>query len=145
VPLFVLGRYRGPAGGVTVNAEDEAGTPWSAAVASAPTVGAAVRAIWARGRVRYLEDRYVIEPSRRPEIGRDRRRDITALRRLSRFTAFVAVDRNEAVNPGGNVHHIPQPVEAPDAWVLRLGPMMMPAMGRLHSRICRRDSDGRAG
>ena len=127
VPLFVLGRYRGPAGGgVTVNGEDEAGTPWSAAVAGAPTVGAAVRAIWARGRVRDLEDRYVIEPSRRPELAKTIVTTSLRFGVLSRFTAFVAVDQSEAVNPGGVVHHIPQPVEVPDAWVLRLGPRMMP-------------------
>jgi Ca-activated chloride channel family protein len=35
---------------------------------------------------------------------------------LSRFTAFVAVDRSEIVNAGGERKQIIQPVDAPDGW-----------------------------
>jgi Flp pilus assembly protein TadB len=35
---------------------------------------------------------------------------------LSRFTAFVAVDRSEVVNTDGKVQRITQPVEAPAGW-----------------------------
>src|SRR5262249_61848129 len=35
---------------------------------------------------------------------------------LSRFTAFVAVDRSEVVNEGGEQKTITQPVEAPSGW-----------------------------
>ena len=36
---------------------------------------------------------------------------------LSRFTAYVAVDRSQAVNPGGALHQVVQPVEMPEGWV----------------------------
>ena len=35
---------------------------------------------------------------------------------LSRFTAYVAVDRSEVVNRGGRQQQIIQPVEPPDGW-----------------------------
>ena len=35
---------------------------------------------------------------------------------LSRFTAFVAVDRSEVVNAGGQQHRVIQPVEIPAGW-----------------------------
>jgi len=35
---------------------------------------------------------------------------------LSRFTGYVAVDRSEVVNRGGQQHHITQPVEVPAGW-----------------------------
>src|SRR5262249_42968593 len=35
---------------------------------------------------------------------------------LCRFTAYVAVDRSQAVNPGGTLHQIIQPVEHPEGW-----------------------------
>jgi hypothetical protein len=36
---------------------------------------------------------------------------------LSRFTAYVAVDRSEVVNQGGRQQQIVQPVEMPEGWV----------------------------
>jgi len=35
---------------------------------------------------------------------------------LSRFTAYVAVDRSEVVNKGGRQQQVVQPVEMPDGW-----------------------------
>ena len=38
---------------------------------------------------------------------------------LSRFTAYVAVDRSEVVNKGGQQERVVQPVEAPDGTAAR--------------------------
>jgi hypothetical protein len=73
-------------------------------------------AVWARGRLRDLEDRYAVGTA-----------DLRALEReivdlslrfgvLCRFTAFVAVDWAETVNEGGRFRGIVQPVEPPSGW-----------------------------
>jgi Ca-activated chloride channel family protein len=115
--LTVLGRYRGaPEGAITLQARDEAGRPWSQAVTGRVCENPAVAQVWARGQVRALEDRFVIGEG-----------DLAALEKkiielslrfgvLCRFTAFVAVDRSEVVNEGGQRHQVTQPVEAPAGW-----------------------------
>jgi Ca-activated chloride channel family protein len=116
-PLLVSGRYRGDAdGAIALQARDAAGQMWSVEIRGQRVDNPALKTVWARGRLRELEDRYAIG-------GRDRKaleRDIvaTSLRFgvLCRFTAFVAVDRSEVVNPGGEVHGIVQPVEQPAGW-----------------------------
>src|SRR5262249_10651234 len=40
---------------------------------------------------------------------------------LSRFTAFLAVDRSEIANRGGKLHQVVQPVEAPAGWDMLKG------------------------
>lgn len=83
----------------------------------------AVRAIWARGRLRTLEDRYATgDRSLEAEIVE------TSLRYgvLCRFTAFVAVD-TEVVAEGGPGHRVIQPVELPSGWEspVAAAPMML--------------------
>jgi len=77
--------------------------------------GAAIAAVWARGRVRDLEDLYITSGQ-----SSDVEREIVAVSKrfsvLSRFTAFLAVDRREVVNPGGELRTVTQPVEAPAGW-----------------------------
>lgn len=72
----------------------------------------AARAIWARARLRTLEDRYasgdrsleseIVEVSLKYGV-------------LCRFTAFVAVD-SQVVAEGGPGHRVIQPVELPNGW-----------------------------
>ena len=68
------------------------------------------------GRFAKLEDRYVVGAG-----------DLDALERhivavslrfsvLSRFTAYVAIDRSEPANTSGRLHRITQPVETPQGW-----------------------------
>ncbi|MFC4896160.1 VWA domain-containing protein [Streptosporangium amethystogenes subsp. fukuiense] len=127
VPLTVLGRYRGAAtGALTVRGRDAAGLPWERRVASATVDNPAVRAIWARGRLRTLEDRYAIgDRSLEAEIVE------TSLRYgvLCRFTAFVAVD-TQVVAEGGPGHRVIQPVEPPSGWEnpVAAAPMMLTSM-----------------
>ena len=60
VPLVVLGRYRGPPeGAVLLQGRDEAGRPWRQTVPAGRRT-ARRRPVWARGRLRKLEDRYVV-------------------------------------------------------------------------------------
>ncbi|MEU6742486.1 VIT domain-containing protein [Streptosporangium sandarakinum] len=113
VPLTVHGRYRGDAAGaLTVRGRDAAGRPWERRVTGVRGSNPAVRAIWARARLRELEDRYAAgDRSLEEEIV------ATSLGYgvLCRFTAFVAVD-SRVVAEGGPEHHVIQPVEPPSGW-----------------------------
>jgi Ca-activated chloride channel homolog len=116
VPLFVLGRYRGAADGAAVlSGQDGHGQSWSARLPAWRGEGGTAAAVWARGRLRELEDRYAVEGGSK---GLEQEIVATSLRFgvLCRFTAFVAVDRSAVVNPGGQVHQVVQPVELPDGW-----------------------------
>lgn len=116
-PVVVLGRYQGVAeGAVTLTGQDNAGRQWSETVASRVSGNRGLCWAWARAQLRELEDRFVIGTG-----------DATALEKqivqtslqygvLCRFTAFVAVDRAETVNEGGQQHRIVQPVELPAGW-----------------------------
>ncbi|HVS38892.1 MAG TPA: hypothetical protein VMS17_25265, partial [Gemmataceae bacterium] len=116
-PLTILGRYRGPAtGGVALQGRDASGGMWSTEVIARREASPVAAVVWARGRLRDLEDRYAVGGGDRAAL----EKDITDLSLrfgvLCRFTAFVAVDRSEVVNQGGRVHSIVQPVEQPAAW-----------------------------
>lgn len=116
-PLCVSGRFRGAStGALEVTALAADGTKVTLRVPAfvgVPDRAKAVGALWARARVRDLEDRFVIESSEALE------REIvkTSLRFgvLSRFTAFVAVDER-VVTRGGQPEKIVQPVEQPAGW-----------------------------
>ena len=114
-PVVVTGRYRGtPAGTVTVRGRRPDGTEWSAAVPAVASDNASLAAVWARSRVRDLEDRYASKGAD-PEL--ERTIVATSLRFgvLSRFTAFVAVD-TRVVNEGGVTKRVTQPVDLPQGW-----------------------------
>jgi Ca-activated chloride channel family protein len=70
-------------------------------------------ASWARAHIRELEDKYAVG-------ARELEGDIVRVSKqfgvLSRFTAFLAVDRSEVVNKGGNLVQVVQPVEQPAGW-----------------------------
>ena len=96
--VCVRGRYRGPpdAGGATLAATAADGRPWGLTVPARVTVNPALAPAWARGYVRQLEDRSVTRAADRPAL---RQRAVAASLRfgvLSRFTAFVAVERPAA-------------------------------------------------
>jgi type VI secretion system protein ImpC len=116
-PVLILGRYRGTGKGtVVVRAKGAAGRPWSAAVTARGSGHSASASVWARGHIRELEDRLVSGPGDWTEL--EQRILTTSLRFgvLCRFTAFVAVDRVEAVNRGGSRQQVTQAVEAPAGW-----------------------------
>ena len=108
------GRLRGPLPAqVTVTARAADGQPFRQMLTPKETPDSAVRTLWARARVLDLEHRFAADPRREPGLA-DR---ITAFSLrygvLCRFTAFVAVDRSETVNPGGEVLQVTQAVEPP--------------------------------
>jgi len=116
-PLVVSGRFRGRVGGsIVVAAQDDAGIPWSQTLPVSTAADPAIAAVWARAEVRELEDRYLVGDDERATL--ERRIVATSLRFsvLSRFTAYVAIDRGSPANPGGEVHRIVQPVELPSGW-----------------------------
>lgn len=120
VPLRVYGRCRG-GGSVTVRGL-AAGAPWEEHVTATAVDNPAIRAVWARARLRELEDRYAMgEHELEAEIVR------TSLEHgvLCRFTAYVAVDTRQ-VAEGGPEHRVIQPVEPPSGWEMPAPPPAMP-------------------
>lgn len=124
-PLTVTGRLTGVTPGAEVHARvtatDALGQPWSTRVSARMVDSAAPGVTWARGALRTLEDRYLLEPSSALE------QRIVSLSLdhgvLCRFTAFVAVDRSEKVEIKKPLHQVTQAVELPDGWM----PMSAPA------------------
>src|SRR5207248_9772652 len=94
-----------------------AGRPVTLGVLGRVSRNAALARVWGRGRLRDLEDRWLIGEHQSPA---ELERQIVALSLkfgvLCRFTAFVAVDRSEVVNEGGWQQRLIQPVEAPEGW-----------------------------
>jgi Ca-activated chloride channel homolog len=115
-PLCIMGRYRGAAsGGLTLQAKDASGQPRSESVKASVTDNPALPWVWARGHIRALEDRYVVG---HPELEKQIVETSLRFGVLCRFTAFVAVDKSQVVNTGGQAHEITQPVEAPEGWAM---------------------------
>jgi Ca-activated chloride channel homolog len=117
-PLAISGRYRRQAPSASVlHAIDDAGRPVKQSVFGRVSTASALPKIWARGRLRELEDRWVIGGDESPAQLQEK---IVALSLqfgvMCRFTAFVAVDRSETANEGGKQQQLVQPVELPDGW-----------------------------
>ncbi|MGH2897267.1 MAG: VWA domain-containing protein, partial [Solirubrobacteraceae bacterium] len=107
-PVVVLGRYRGPArAGAAIEVSGTSlGDPLRMTVAlkGAAEASTWLAASWARAHIRDLEDRYAV--AARPQL----EQQIVAVSKqfsvLSRFTAFLAVDRSAVVNKGGVLHQV---------------------------------------
>ncbi|MEU5690754.1 VIT domain-containing protein [Actinosynnema sp. NPDC020468] len=111
-PILLTGRYTGePTGAVELTGSGG----WHEEPAAVPSDNPALPALWARAKVRDLEDEYVVGTSDPHDL--EQRIVATSLRFgvLSRFTAFVAVDQR-VVNESGQVRSITQPVELPAGW-----------------------------
>jgi Ca-activated chloride channel family protein len=115
-PLFLWGRYRGPAKGVLLEGTDVRRQKWEATVPASAGDHAAVTALWVRGRLRELEDRYVLGRGDVAQLEKQIVEISLEYRVLCRFTAYVAVDRAEVVNRGGERRRVVQPVETPAGW-----------------------------
>lgn len=117
-PVVVRGRVRrlGGRAAVRLRGVDASGRPWEETVPAASGGGSEVAALWARAIIRDLEDRYAVGD---PDPNGLMRRIIDVsigCSVLSRFTAFLAVDRSERVNPGGQPHKVVQAVEPASGW-----------------------------
>ncbi len=118
-PLVIQGRYHGAARGtVTIRARDAAGRPWTETVTAQVSDNPAISSVWARGFVRALEDRYTIDQTKNDALAKQIVQTSLRFGVLCRFTAFVAVDVKEVVNPGGQVHRITQPIEPAAGWAM---------------------------
>jgi Ca-activated chloride channel family protein len=132
-PVLISGRYRGTAGGgLSLAGRDAIGSSFAMNIIGMSSQSAAIPTLWARGQVRELEDRFVLQKGDRAEL--EKRIVATSIRFkvLSRFTAFVAVDRSEQVNTAGRVHKIVQPVEMPQGWEMP-GAAQKPQMAWTHA------------
>jgi hypothetical protein len=114
---YVLQRWQGKVpktATATVEGRRTDGTVWQQTVPVMRVKTPVLRTSWARHMVRLLEDLYYLAGVKRLE------QRIVSLSLqygvLSRFTAYVAVDRSEQVNQGGQTHRIVQPVEMPRGW-----------------------------
>jgi Ca-activated chloride channel family protein len=127
VPLIVSGRYHGGEGALRVKAVNDAGQPFAERVSGRVSRMPALAQVWARGRLRDLEDHWAIGEGGPPA---ELEQQIVALSLkfgvLCRFTAFVAVDLSEVVNAGGQQQRIVQPVEPAEGWdMLKAGAVPM--------------------
>ena len=115
-PVVISGRYTGDsAGAVEVGGRLADQTDWRTTVSAVPSENSSLPAIWARARIRDLEDSYVIRSGGQEELEREIVDVSLRFSVLSRFTAFVATDQR-VVNEGGVRHRVTQPVEAPRGW-----------------------------
>lgn len=125
VPWVVRGRYRDAVTPrITVRGTTADDEPWTVAVDGRSGGDEAVTAVWARGQLRDLEDRYVA--STQGYLGLEPPSDLDALERrivrtslrfgvLCRFTGFLAVDER-VVTDGTAPRSVVQPVELPAGW-----------------------------
>lgn len=130
-PVTILGRYRGrAASNATVELTGTTvGQPLSTTIARSDGgwTNDALAASWARAAIRDREDRYAINANDELE------REIIAIskrhRVLSRFTAFLAVDRAATIARPHDLRRIVQPVDQPAGWgdLGRGGGFAMPA------------------
>jgi Ca-activated chloride channel family protein len=116
-PLLITGRYSGAGqGSIRLSARSSDGECWSTEVLAWKDTGVPLDRVWARGRVRELEDRYVIDRADQAKLESEIVQTSLRFGVLSRFTAFVAVDRAAIVNPGGEAKQVTQAVEHPSGW-----------------------------
>src|SRR5262249_13583547 len=132
-PLTIALRYRNPNGTTPIAAvtgQRPDGSRWRAS-AAATVAAPAARALWAKSRLRDLEDRYAAHAF---DIDLDSLiHEIVATsvrhRVLSRFTAFVAVDVTTSdVAAGTPLTTVAQPAELVDGWDMRVSPVDTCAM-----------------
>lgn len=133
-PVTIYGRFRSPIGDLRlrVKAHDALNQAWTEEVAAQAGRRETLLSLWGRSRVRDLEDRYAggLDPERERLPAAIVAASLEA-HVLSRFTAYVAVDRAEVVNAGGEQREIIQPVEMPSGWALES--LALPAAAPMRS------------
>jgi len=118
-PVTILGRYRGSAGAsATIEIDGTSlGDPLQLRItreAGAPRAASWLAASWARAAIRDREDQYAAGARDGLEheiVSLSKRHGV-----LSRFTAFLAIDRSSIANPGGQPRQVLQAVEQPAGW-----------------------------
>jgi hypothetical protein len=120
-PVTFFGRHLAPGAALRMrlHATDAAGRAWREEVVGLPAPHELLLSMWGRAKVRDLEDQFAAGKTR--DAAKLTKRIVdTSLEShvLSRFTAYVAVDRDEIINQGGVQEKIVQPVEMPAGWTL---------------------------
>ncbi len=114
VPLVLRGRYRTTAGGtVAVHGRERGGGEWRIDLVPAVSQAAGLGALWARGRLRQLEDEQALDGWANAESLEQRLIDLsTGFGVLCRLTAIVAIDPRASQQPllNGGPRQIVQPV-----------------------------------
>jgi Ca-activated chloride channel homolog len=137
--MTIFGRYRSLAeanASVTVSGLAGDGGAYKQTLTpverSGASSGTPATALWARARLRDLEDSYACAAPGRDDVLEALEQQIvaTSLRFgvVCRFTAFVAVD-SRVVTGGGSPHRVTQPVDFPAGWE-----MAIPAPAAMDSR-----------
>ncbi len=115
--LVVRSRYRGEApASAQVSATDATGRAWKEVATARRDDARAIRSLWARDQIRAMEDEYAIGKGNLAALSKRIVECSLRFGVLSRFTAFVAVDRSEVANAGGECRQIMQPVDLVDGW-----------------------------
>ena len=124
-PAVIWGRYKGASrGAIQLSAVDSIGQPFRRKVSvelanredEIASASGFAGSIWARGRIRALEDDYAVGRGDKVALATEITRLSLSHKVLSRFTAFLAVDSAEVVNAGGHNVRMTQPVEQPEGW-----------------------------
>lgn len=92
------------------------GTAWERTLPVEESGLPALANLWARRRITDLEDQFRLKPQRHAEIQKEIVELSVRHSVLTRFTAFLVVDKAEVVNKGGNQMSVVQPVEMPAQW-----------------------------
>jgi Ca-activated chloride channel family protein len=117
-PVVITGRLRGAGqGSVEVTGLAVDGSAWQRTIAAVPGDNAGLAALWARNRIRDLEDRYAAGRGHATAVEREITETSLRFNVLCRFTAFAAVDER-VVNEGGAMRRVVQPVESPRGWAM---------------------------
>src|SRR5262249_31458543 len=83
--------FAAAAGGITVQARAANGEPWSQRVGIDQEAGAALASVWARGRLRDLEDRYAVGTEDQAALEQEIVGLSLTFGVMCRLTSFVAV------------------------------------------------------
>lgn len=115
-------------GAVTLLGRYANGSPFSSAVQARTVDLPAIVHLWARGRVRDLEDRFRVRGDDHEAVRQEIISVSLAHTVLTRFTAFIAIDDRAAVEDPRQRRKIVQPVHVPDQWPIPIPP---PPMSRM--------------
>lgn len=131
VPLVLRGRCRGAGGRVTLRGRHRDGSPWTTEAEVQPATAAGVGTLWARARLRHLEDTLAIGSEGVDHEALERRivELSTAFGVLCRFTALVAIDPRlpESAPEPESLRRVVQPVSAPAGWQYHRHMLLSPA------------------
>ena len=111
-------------GRIQINGKFIDGSNFEQTISSEVTPVSAIAHLWARARVRDLEDQFRLESGLQEQTKKQIIEIAIQHTLLTRFTAFVVVDESEVVNQDGTRRKIVQPVEMPAQWEMDMGSSM---------------------